>query len=346
MPRLATIRRFVSSTGARIYRIPCEVLPQVSGRVYLVLGAGPATLVDAGSGEGGSTEQIVAGLEEIAREFGEDFSPGQIERILITHAHVDHIGGLAHMVALTGGRVGVHALDCRVVAAWDERAVVFNRGLEAFLQRAGVAPDAQAGLIEAFGFAPGRVRGVKVDFFLEDAQEIDALRVIHTPGHSPGHVCILAGDVLLCGDHILARTIPQQWPESLAAYTGRGNYLDSLGKVAALEGVGVALGGHEPPVIRVTARIEEIRAAQERRFSRVLDILAGSAHPLSMAEITRQMYSRQKGFYELLALTDVGARVEYLEQRGHLEVANLDEIQRDGCGAWRYRPAPSVSMRI
>ncbi len=337
MPRLATLRRFVSNTGARIYRAACEVLPGISGRVYLLLGAGPPTLVDAGSGESHCTEQIVAGLESIAVEFGEDFKLRQIERILITHAHIDHIGGLADLVELTGASVGVHPLDSPVVMAWDERAVVFNRRLLSFLRQAGVPRARHPALIEVFGFTEGRMRSVPVGFTLDENEPPEGVRVIHTPGHSPGHVCILVGDVLLCGDHILARTIPQQWPESLAAYTGLGHYLESLEKIRRLEGVSIALGGHEPPISSVRHRIEEILSAQKRRLDRTLDIAARSARPASVAEITRRMYSRQQGFYELLALMDVGSRVEYLEQRGHLEIANLDGVRREQQAPLCYR---------
>jgi len=339
MPRLAAIRRFVSSTGVRIYRIACDGLPGISGRVYLLLGAGPPTLVDAGSGEGHSTEQILAGLESIGREFGEDFRPRQVERILVTHAHIDHIGGLAALVERTGARVGVHPLDRRVVAAWDEEAGPFNRSLRVFLQRAGVPSARHDGLIEAFGFTPGRRRSVPVDIPLEENEPLEGLRVVHTPGHSPGHVCFLVGDILLCGDHILARTIPQQWPESVSPHTGLVRYAESLEKIRRLDEIAVALGGHEPPIRAIRHRIGEILSAQERRLQRVLGLAAGSAQPVTLAHLTRHLYSRQRGFHELLALTDVGSRVEYLEQRGRLEVANRDELRRDEAAPVRFRPA-------
>jgi glyoxylase-like metal-dependent hydrolase (beta-lactamase superfamily II) len=232
-----------------------------------------------------------------------------------------------------------------VVAAWDERAVLFNRGLLRFLRQAGVPPAGRPGLIEVFGFAEGRVRSVPVDFLLDENEPPEGLRVIHTPGHSPGHVCILVGDVLLCGDHILARTIPQQWPESIAGYTGLGHYLDSLEKIRRIEGISVAMGGHEPPISSIRHRIEEIFAAHERRLHRLLDIAARSSPTASMADLTRRMYSRQRGFYELLALMDVGSRVEYLEQRGRLEIANLDDVRREPHASFRYRPAKSPAER-
>jgi glyoxylase-like metal-dependent hydrolase (beta-lactamase superfamily II) len=333
------VRRYLSNTGVRVYRIACDVLPNISGRVYLVLGAGEATLVDTGSGEGASTAQLLAGLETVGREFGETFKPADIRRILITHAHVDHIGGLAEMVRVTGAAVGVHALDRRVVEAWDERSVTYNRALLNFFRSAGVAEEAQPQLIETFGYHAHRVRNVRVDFTLEDGHELDGLEMVHVPGHSPGHVVVRIGDILLCGDHILARTIPQQWPEHLAPYTGLGHYLDSLERVARIEGIAVGLGGHEPPMRELYARIEEIRASHARRLERLLEIVATASQPPSIEEIARQMYSRQRGFFALLALIDVGARIEYLDQRGRLAIANLDEVRQEEHPVYRYRPA-------
>ncbi len=326
MPRLPPVQRFVSSMGARIYRIACEALPGLSGRVYLILGAGPPTLVDAGSGEGRCTEQIVAALEAIPSEFGEDFQPRQIERILVTHAHLDHIGGLADLVNWTGAKVGVHPLDAPVVSNWDEQAAVFNRRLVDFLHHAGVPDQRHAILLELFGFTPGRMRSVPVDFLLDEHTPPEGLRLIHTPGHSPGHVCILLDDVLICGDHILARTIPQQWPESFATFTGHRHYVASLKKILRTEGVRLALGGHESVIGDIRHRIFEILAAQERRLQRVVEIVGNSDAPRSLVEIAQRLYGHQKGFFELLALIDVGSKVEYLKQLGRLEMANCGEL--------------------
>jgi glyoxylase-like metal-dependent hydrolase (beta-lactamase superfamily II) len=339
MPRLPAVKRFVSNTGVRVYRIPCEVLPGLSGRVYLLLGAGPPTLVDAGSGEGASTRQILAGLDAVRSEFAEPFRAQDIRRILVTHGHIDHIGGLWDLLQVAKAEVAVHPLDQRVIAAWDERSVVFNQGLTRFLRHAGVEPAAEAGLIRVFGFTPGRVRSVRVRNALDETEPLDGLRIIHTPGHSPGHVCIAVANILLCGDHILPRTISQQWPESMVPYTGLGHYLDSLDKIARVEGIDVALGGHEPPMRDLAARIDELRAIHLRRLDRVEEIIRKASDPPTIAEITRQMYSRQKGLHALLALTDVGSRVEHIDLRGRLELANLEEIQRREDAPRRYRVA-------
>ena len=51
------------------------------------------------------------------------------------------------------------------------------------------------------------------------------------------------------------------------------------------------------------------------------------------------MYGRPEGLYAMLALTDVGARVEYLDQRGELAIANADDVRSEESPVYRYRPA-------
>jgi glyoxylase-like metal-dependent hydrolase (beta-lactamase superfamily II) len=330
--------RFVSSTGVRVYRIPCEVIPDLSARVHLLLGAGPPTLVDTGSGLGPSTRHILAGLETVRTEFGEPIGLADVRRILLSHGHVDHVGGLPELREGTGAAIGIHELDCRMVTAHHERSVLGARRLARFLDQAGVEPARRETLLRAYGLVKKDLPKIPVDFVLEDNGELDGLRLIHTPGHSPGHVCILAGDILLSGDHVLSQTIPQQWPESLNPYTGLGHYLDSLDKVRRLEGVRLTLGGHEAPIEDLAARVDEIRRLQLRRLDRVLAILRASG-PLSINQLAQQMYPKADSYHGLLAIQDAAARVEYLHLRGRLVVANLDEAEAQATPVYCYQPA-------
>ena len=101
MLELPAVKQFVSDTGVRIYRIPFTFLPAMSGRVYLVLEAGPPTLVDAGTGQEAAFRDILAGLDTVRSEFDETVRLSDVKRFLITHRHIDHVGGLWRLVEQT-----------------------------------------------------------------------------------------------------------------------------------------------------------------------------------------------------------------------------------------------------
>ena len=347
MTRLPPVARFVSSSGIRVYRIACRVFPHLTARVFLILGAGPPTLVDVGSGQGHSTRQILDGIEQLATVFDVQIAARDIRRIILTHGHLDHFGGLADFSNLLGGEieVAVHALDREAVIWHDRWALGASDSLERFLAKAGLDAQERRELLQHSGQsrgttcdddhgrreAVGRALGMKTfgrEIRLADGMTLDGLRFIHTPGHSPGHVCIMIDDVLLCGDHILPRTIPQQWPESVAPFTGLRHYLASLDKIAAVEGIALAAGGHEAVMDDVYSRIDDIRRSQQRRFGRVLDAVGRAAEPLTLREIGSRVYAQAKGFFALLAITDVGARVEYLEEHGKLTVEEIEGVVR------------------
>lgn len=329
MADLPRIEKFVSSTGVRIYRIPCLAFPNFVAYTYLLLGAGPITLVDTGSNFGECTRHILDGIASLRGLFGEAIRISDVERILITHGHVDHFGGLAEIKALTGAPVGVHVLDRRVLTAHNERVVVATRSLRGFLERAGVDSENQPRLIEMYGFSKKHVIPTPIDFLLEEDMDLDGIKVIHAPGHCPGQVCFGIGDVLLSADHILEKTTPHQAPESITPFTGLGHYVDSLAKVQKLPGYIVALGGHEGPIHDVYQRIEDILSSHARKLERLMSLLDEAPMPLTMSEITVKMYPRAQGFHHLLALEEAGAHVEFLYERGDLAVVNLDEVERE-----------------
>lgn len=337
MSSLPAIERFESNTNVRIYRIPVEAFPGFIAYTYILLGAGVPTLMDTGSGYGNSNDQLMAGIRALKEDFGESLDVKDIKRILISHGHIDHFGGLDFMVEQTGGaQVGIHEIDRRVLTAYEERVVVATKDVRVYLERAGIKPEHLGKLIDMYGFSKKHVRSVKVDINLDEDIPIDGMQFIHTPGHCPGQVCILIGDVLLSADHVLAKTTPHQAPESITAYTGLGHYLESLKKVERIGGIRLALGGHEEPIEQVYERIQGIRASHGRKLERVIDAINAAGEPIPISEISKHMYPDRHGYDVLLALEEVGAHVEYLYQHGKLAVCNLDEVERENNPALKY----------
>jgi glyoxylase-like metal-dependent hydrolase (beta-lactamase superfamily II) len=329
MSALPAIQPFSTSTGARIYRIPLEVFSGFIGYCYVVLDAGVPTLIDTGSGYGDSNQQMLAGIEALRTDFGEKLTVKDLRHILVTHGHIDHFGGVAFMQEQTGAMIGIHELDRRVLTAYEERVIIATKDLRVYLERAGIPPEQRQSLIEMYGFAKRHVRSVKVDFSLDEEVMFEGMDFIHTPGHCPGQVCIQMGNVLISADHVLSHTTPHQAPESITHYTGLGHYRDSLRKVAKLEGIELALGGHEAPIYDFYGRVTALLHSHDRKLNRVLDIIKNAAAPITIAEVTSAMYPDKSGYDVLLALEEAGAHVEYLYQHGQISVANLDEVERE-----------------
>lgn len=333
---LPPITRHETSSGARIYRIPVEAFPtDFIVYCYVVLGAGEPTLIDCGSDIGQSSAHLLAGFEALRDDFGEALVLTDIRRLWLTHAHIDHFGGAAFVHERTGARIGIHALDRRILEAFQERLMLATQRLEHFFVQAGIPVEEHDALLEMYGFFKCSVRDVRVDELLDDGMTVDGMTFIHTPGHGAGQVCILIGDVLISADHVLARITPHQAPEAITHGTGLSHYLASLDKIERVAGVRLALGGHDAPIPDFYARVAETRAHHERRLTRILDLLH---EPMTISQLSSTLYPGKQGYDVLLALEEAGAHVEYLYEHGQLALANAAAVQ-DGAGALIYRRA-------
>jgi glyoxylase-like metal-dependent hydrolase (beta-lactamase superfamily II) len=336
MLSLPPVKCFESNSGVRIYRIACQVFDHLTARVYLLLGAGPPTLVDAGSSMPKSTAQILEGFETVRNEFGEDFRVEKLERILITHRHVDHFGGLRELCRLANVEIGVHPLDKIALVSGNEHNALGHRIVEDFLVRSGMEEPRRMALRKVAHLHEQPLENPRVTLDLDENLELDGLRFIHTPGHSPGHICIAVGNILLSADHILAQTIPQQWPETLGPYNGIGHYFESLDKIQRMGGFDMALASHEQVIHHLSDRIDSIRTAHHRRLERLLEMMHQKDCPMSIKEIADELYPEVTGFRAFLAITDVAARVEYLHQRSKLTVVNFEELAAEKTPVFRY----------
>ena len=174
-----------------VWRIPTVGRSLINSFAFVEPDGG-VTVVDCG--ESRASPRIVAGLAAIGK------SPADVTHILLTHVHSDHAGGASALVQATGADVAVHA---------DE----------AELAEAGRTPTMNPA---TFGgrllnrLASGRFEPVAVARRLVDGDVLDVgggLRIVHTPGHSPGHVSLLHEPtrVLITGD-ALFNVLGVRWP--------------------------------------------------------------------------------------------------------------------------------------
>ena len=129
---------------------------------YLALNGERAFVVDPGA----DADKILAAAEA---------EGAKIEWVLLTHAHFDHIGGVAELQR-AGAQVVLHRGDLGIVSSFKNLAFYAGVKVEKFI------PD-----VTVSGGETLDVAGVKV-------------RVIHTPGHTAGGVCYVADDIIFTGD--------------------------------------------------------------------------------------------------------------------------------------------------
>ncbi len=330
------VEQFTASNGARIFRVPMDVFPNYVGYAHLVEHGGELTLVDVGSGFGSSHDDLLAGLEQVREAHGLDARLSRIDRILITHGHIDHFGGLMRVKeAAPQAEVGLHRLARPVLVSYDERVLLSRTAVEDFMRRAGVPEERLADLLEMYMLGKREFKQVPVDFTFGDGDRIgNTFEAIHVPGHAPGLVMLKAGDILLTSDHVLPHTSVALAPESIMPYTGIGHYIESLEKALRVEGVRLALGGHEEPVEDYYGMVRNTLDGARGKVERVY---AECAEPSTIYEIARRIYSTLDGYGELLKLEQTGARVEYLNQRGRVMIENLDALEAEHSPPLRYR---------
>ena len=149
----------------------------------------------------------------------------ELTHILLTHAHFDHIGGAAKLKEATGARLLVHAAE----ADWltDPRLNLSYARSE---------------------YIPWPVEGPPADELLEDGQRLrllgEEIEVRHTPGHSPGHVSYVMGDVVFGGDALFHGSIGRT---DLPGGDGPTLLRSIRTRLFTLDPAVTVLPGHGPP---------------------------------------------------------------------------------------------------
>ena len=160
-----------------------------------------------------------------------------LRRIVLTHAHADHVNGVAALAA-PGVEIAISARDARILSG--------DRRLEP-----GEPQDPLRGLFPQIAVTPTRL--------LNDGDTVGPLRVVAAPGHTPGHIALLCEDgVLLAGDAFVTVFGPRVcsefnplFPFTRAATWHEGMAIESARRLASLRPAVLAVG-HGAAVIDPT----------------------------------------------------------------------------------------------
>lgn len=148
----------------------CFVVGELQENCYLLTDGDEAVLIDPGA-EG---ERLYDAVEK---------SGAALKKILLTHGHFDHIGGVCMLAQKSGAKVYIHSCDAPMLTDNSKNLSFMSGGIEYY------SPD----------------------IMLDDIKNIKVgntqIEVFHTPGHSSGSVCFLCEDNLFCGDLLFQNSI-------------------------------------------------------------------------------------------------------------------------------------------
>jgi glyoxylase-like metal-dependent hydrolase (beta-lactamase superfamily II) len=210
-------------------------------RAFLLEAGGELTLVDTLFGAGG--EDVLTAIRGLGR------SPRDLKRIVLTHAHRSHLGGLAVLKRETGATVLAHESEADIVAG-ERRA-----------QPVGLKPTRP---LRTYPFQIGIFLGrpkhepCPVDESVSDGDAVGPLEVLHIPGHSPGHLGLHWAErgLAIAGDAIAT------WPRFEAGWPAftlnEEQHRVSVRRLASLEAPIVGVGHGDPLTEGARDRVHQL----------------------------------------------------------------------------------------
>jgi glyoxylase-like metal-dependent hydrolase (beta-lactamase superfamily II) len=283
----------------------------------------PLTLVDVGPNHGRS----LATLEDLLREHGRRVE--DLERIVITHQHTDHLGLVGVLADRSGAEVCALRELAPVVEAFTEHAERSDALAQALMLRHGIPRDMVTALVATSRALRGWAGSAPVTMRLEDGGELAfagrTFEVLHRPGHSPSDTVFFdaaTGD-LVAGDHLLPHISsnplisPQLGGRSGEPGDGRPRallmYMESLRATREMP-VERVLPGHGDEFSGHAALIDERFAMHERRAEKILGILA--EQPRSAHDVAQAIWGNVAFTQAYLTLSEVLGHVDLLLERG------------------------------
>lgn len=289
--------------------------------VYLIK-EDPLTLIDVGP----KTKSAAEVLRSKLAENGVNFS--DIRRIVLTHAHEDHCG-LAKSVRDEAKNAEILIHDWETghlfgrLAQDEHRMLLLRSGVpeSVFNEMQGLYAEISllTDSLEDGDFKPLRDE-MELEF------ESGSLKVLHTPGHTPGSCSFVreANRTLICGDCVLKRITPNPVlaPDPLdpsKRFKSLAEYLVSLAKLRSYAPT-LAYGGHGEPVTDFEEIFHRyVRSIDERQNKVISLIPAGGT---TAFEIAKQLFpnSFDHDVHRFLAISEAIAHLDYAESEGKIAV--------------------------
>jgi glyoxylase-like metal-dependent hydrolase (beta-lactamase superfamily II) len=319
---------FAPAAAAGIHRLAIPT-PFAVGRVnvYLIEDE-PLTLVDAGPNSGTSFDELQRGIAGLGHSL-ED-----IELVIVTHQHIDHLGLVSLVASHSGAEVAALDVAIPFLANFSDEAQADDDFARDVMLRNGIAEDVVAALqsvSRAF-----RAWGAPVDVTrpLRDGEALElrdrTLHVHHRPGHSPTDTVFHDRErrILIAADHLLGHissnpliTRPRdgsnQRPQALV------HYLESLAATREMD-VGLVLPGHGDPITDHRPLIDQRFVLHRRRADKIHRLLA--EQPRTAYEIAQALWGNIAVTQAYLTLSEVLGHLDVLANEGRVQETEREAV--------------------
>ncbi|HKJ35493.1 MAG TPA: MBL fold metallo-hydrolase [Solirubrobacterales bacterium] len=325
-PELAWER--IGDADIRMLRIPT---PFAVGRVntYLIEDD-PLTLIDSGPNSGKALDELERQLGAVGRRIEE------IELIVVTHQHIDHMGLVDIVAKRSGAEVAAIEMLAPFLAEYSREAELDDEFAAGLMLLHGIPEDMVIALravshsFRAWGSRADVTRTLRDGDTLELAGR--KLEVQLRPGHSPTDTLFWDEErrLLLGGDHLLGRISSnpllarpldgtEQRPRALLTY------LESLRRTRELPAE-IVLPGHGDPVTGHAALIDSRVAMHERRAAKLLELIR--SEPLSAYQLAHSLWGNVAVTQAFLTLSEVVGHMDLLVERGEAREVRDGDIVR------------------
>lgn len=287
---------------------------------YLLTDSKAAVLVDTAAAPWEATDHVGLLLAHAG------VRPQEVTSIVLTHCHRDHSDGAAALQQLTGAPVVMHPAE-RFTLAEAEGRSSNNGALSEWMVGHGVSSAMAEEMAVAFRWTAPEA-GINREL-VDDGDEIavgsSRWVVVHTPGHTPGHLCLYQpeGGVLVTGDHVLPNESSNISVRPDQPYDPLGAYLRALERVLALRPV-LCLPGHGEPFGDLSEVVGRQLQHHAARLDDVRGTLSNGGRTGFEVAATIPWVQRSKRLADLddrhrfLAFGETLAHLECLEARGEI----------------------------
>jgi glyoxylase-like metal-dependent hydrolase (beta-lactamase superfamily II) len=308
----------------KVYRIELPIpFPLQTTNVFLIDDP-PRTLIDSGVKTESSLEALSRELETLGLNLQ------GIERILITHAHIDHYGMAKQLATMSGAKIYIHPIEYK-----RSRSFLHSIGLLKIILLKNGTPETVAR--ETLQYVEGAERygdPVEDALFLEDGDFVPfeslTLQAISCPGHSPGLLCYYWKDkkLLFAGDHLLKDITPNPvvYPPTegpLFRYPSLKHYLKSLERIKKLE-LSLVLPGHREEIHEPKQRIDNTLKHHRDRMDQVFSLISKCER--TPYEIAVELFPDISALQIFLAISETLGHLEILREKGAIRVLEKNGI--------------------